>query len=416
MNHQEFENYLTLLSSLLQLRGEQREAIAGELRAHLEDRLDELLARGIDRDEAVRLALEEFGDAAGLAANFSLLVRNRRRRWIVKMTSYTTAALVLLALGLMAIWPEHRPGPAPQRAVAQNPVQPIDLEAKDKPAIPPFPEAKSATKVTRSVVGGDNALEERLSRRLTVDFVDTPLSDVLGFLAETSEVQMFVNRRAFADEGLELDEQITISLRDVRLDLLLDLVLDQATSGGATYVERDGILIISTVAMLDGATEVRVYNCRDLLALEMPKTAGSAAAGAEGAGFGEMGMGAPGMMGGAPGGMAMPAGGMMGGGMGGGGMGDGMGGQGMPIGGGLPERPMTVEERRADTLSRLIMTAVKPDSWQDQGGYGTISSYNGLFVVNHNAKTHKQIENVLRMLREAAGIEQQKAAKTISKR
>jgi hypothetical protein len=388
MNHQEFENYLTLLSSLLQLRGEQREAIAGELRAHLEDRLDELLARGIDRDEAVRLALEEFGDAAGLAANFSLLVRNRRRRWIVKMTSYTTAALVLLALGLMAIWPEHRPGPAPQRAVAQNPVQPIDLEAKDKPAIPPFPEAKTATKVTRSVVGGDNALEERLSRRLTVDFIDTPLKDVLAFLAETSEVQMFVNRRAFADEGLELESQITISLRDVRLDLLLDLVLDQATSGGATYVERDGILIISTVAMLDGATEVRVYNCRDLLALEMPKTAGSAAAGGEGAGFGmEMGMG-----------------------------GGGMGGDGMPIGGMPAERPMTVEERRADTLSRLIMTAVKPDSWQDQGGYGTISSYNGLFVVNHNAKTHKQIENVLRMLREAAGIEQQKTAKTISKR
>lgn len=397
MNHQEFDNYLTLLSSLLQLRGEQREAIAGELRAHLEDRLDDLLARGVDRDEAVRLALEEFGDAAGLAANFSLLVRNRRRRWIVKMTSYTTAALVLLALGLMAIWPEHRPGPAPQRAVAQNPVQPIDREAKEKSAIPPFPEPQSSTKVTRSVVGGDNALEEKLSCRLTVDFVDTPLSDVLGFLAETSEVQMFVNRRAFADEGLELDAQITISLREVRLDLLLDLVLDQATSGGATYVERDGILIISTVAMLDGATEVRVYNCRDLLALEMPKTAGSAAGG-EGAGFGAMGMGAP------PG--------MMGGGMGG----DGMGGQGMPIGGMPAERPLTVEERRADTLSRLIMTAVKPDSWQDQGGYGTISSYNGLFVVNHNAKTHKQIENVLRMLREAAGIDQQKTAKTISKR
>jgi hypothetical protein len=329
----------------------------------------------------------------------------------MKMTSYTTAALVLLALGLMAIWPEHRPGPAPQRAVAQNPVQPIDREAKEKSAIPPFPEPQSSTKVTRSVVGGDNALEDKLSRRLTVDFVDTPLSDVLGFLAETSDVQMFVNRRAFADEGLELDAQITISLREVRLDLLLDLVLDQATSGGATYVERDGILIISTVAMLDGATEVRVYNCRDLLALEMPKTAGSAAGG-EGAGFGEMGMGAPpGMMGGAVPGMGMEdgMGGMPGDYTGGGGMG-------MPIGGMPAGRPMTVEERRADTLSRLIMTAVKPDSWQDQGGYGTISSYNGLFVINHNAKTHKQIENVLRMLREAAGIEQQKTTKTISKR
>jgi hypothetical protein len=117
------------------------------------------------------------------------------------------------------------------------------------------------------------------------------------------------------------------------------------------------------------------------------------------------------MMGGAVPGMGMEdgMGGMPGDYTGGGGMG-------MPIGGMPAGRPMTVEERRADTLSRLIMTAVKPDSWQDQGGYGTISSYNGLFVINHNAKTHKQIENVLRMLREAAGIEQQKTTKTISKR
>ena len=121
MDNREFDNYLTLLSSVLQLRGEQREAIAGELKAHLEDRLDDLLARGLDRDAAVKIALEEFGDAAGLANNFSLLVRNRRRRWLVKVTSFSTAALVLLALGLIAIWPEHRPGPGPARAIAQNP-------------------------------------------------------------------------------------------------------------------------------------------------------------------------------------------------------------------------------------------------------------------------------------------------------
>ena len=71
---------------------------------------------------------------------------------------------------------------------------------------------------------------------------------------------------------------------------------------------------------------------------------------------------------------------------------------------------MTEAERRAEALKQLIQTAVKPDSWAEQGSFGTISEYNGLLVINHNTKTHKQIDNVLKMLREAAGLEQTKTA------
>ena len=99
MSDREFDNYLALLAKLLRLDGQQREAIAGELRAHLEDRLDELLARGVPRDEAVKLALEEFGDAAGLAAEFGSISRNRRRRWLMRVTTFSAAAIVLVAAG-----------------------------------------------------------------------------------------------------------------------------------------------------------------------------------------------------------------------------------------------------------------------------------------------------------------------------
>lgn len=105
-------------------------------------------------------------------------------------------------------------------------------------------------------------------------------------------------------------------------------------------------------------------------------------------------------------------GGGVGGGFGGGGMGGGVGGMGGAV---ACEGPLNEEGRRAVALKTLIQTAVKPDSWQDQGGYGTISDYNGLLVINHTGKTHKQIENVLKMLREAAGLEQGKATK-VSKR
>ena len=82
----------------------------------------------------------------------------------------------------------------------------------------------------------------------------------------------------------------------------------------------------------------------------------------------------------------------------------GMGGMGLGGGGGEASPPRTDEEIRAERLMHLITTAVKPDSWQDMGGFGTISEYKGLIVINHNSRTHKEVDNVLKMLREAAGL------------
>jgi hypothetical protein len=413
MDHREFDNYLTLLSSLLRIRGEQRAVIAQELRAHLEDRLDDLLARGVDRDTAVQLALEEFGDAAGLAANFSLLVRNRRRRWIVKVTSFSTVALVLLALGLMAIWPEHRPGPAPPRAVAQNAGQPPkDTGDGNAPGANPAGPGRVAT---AKPADEGSLLDEKLAQRHSAEFVETPLKDVLEYLAENSEVQIFINRKAIESEGLAVDVPISMNLKNVRLDMLLDLILEQAaTDGSLTYVERDGILIVSTTANLEGASEVRVYNCRDLLTEAprndkratgvpmIPGTPGGAAPA-----YPPAPAAAPPGASGPPAGYA-PAPGMGGIGGGGGGFGGGFGGEGM---GGGPMIPLTEAQQRAESLKRLLQTAVKPASWSDVGGIGTISEYNGLIVINHDAKTHQQVENVLKMLREAAGLEPSKTAK-----
>ncbi len=81
----------------------------------------------------------------------------------------------------------------------------------------------------------------------------------------------------------------------------------------------------------------------------------------------------------------------------------GMGGMGGGMGRSRPE-PTTDHERRAARLMDLIVTAVDPGSWQDTGGFGTISEYEGLIVVNHNARTHKKIDHVLSMLRQAAGM------------
>lgn len=62
-------------------------------------------------------------------------------------------------------------------------------------------------------------------------------------------------------------------------------------------------------------------------------------------------------------------------------------------------------ENHADALIDLMTTNVDPESWQEVGGPGSVSAYHGLIVVTQTARTHKKIERVLDMLREAAGLE-----------
>ncbi len=436
MSQQEFDTYLSLLCRLLRIAPQQREQVAEEFRAHMEDRLDELLAKGMDREAAVKLALEEFGDAAGLAAQIALISQGRRKRWIMRIGTVSVVGLAAAVLLTVALWPQGVQVQGPQ-VVAQT-----DEKPKVSDEAP-----KAEARAIRSI-------EDALSQRIDADYPEVPFKDVLAELQERTQIQIYINRKAIGATDVSLDAPVTINLKNVRVDMVLDLILEQAGDDNLAYVERDGILIISTSDALSGASEVKVYNCRDLLSMTSPVPGGGMMRGPRMPGVpgggnlelpGLQGVGEPKhgeaepprnpppggsgpkaprskgsppagtaepevpkgiapQLGGAapavagtPGGVggAMPGGGMGGAGMGGMGMGGGMGGG--PI-------PRTEEEVAAERLMSLITTAVKPDSWSEMGGFGTISEYRGLIVINHNARTHKEVENVLKMLREAAGL------------
>ena len=127
MPAEEFDAYLRALSSLLRLEPAQRAELADEFRDHLETRLEELTAAGVPRARAVETALEEFGDAAGLASHFTsqhrFRVRRRRRKALGKFVMKTLpAAAALAVLGAVA-WLAAPPNPVlapPAPAVAQD--------------------------------------------------------------------------------------------------------------------------------------------------------------------------------------------------------------------------------------------------------------------------------------------------------
>jgi hypothetical protein len=382
MSDRDFENYLTLLSSLLRLEGKQRAAIAEELRSHLEDRLDELTARGVPHDQAIKQALAEFGDAAGLAGQFVNISRNRKRRWLMRLTTFSIAATLLLAASLTLLWPARNAAPGLADLVAQ--------------------EANTATQKTAAPeqLSDEPTLEEKLNLRLDVDFVDTPLKDAITYLQDHTGIQFVLRTKKLEEAAVSPDAPVNRTLKKVRVSTLLDLLLDELE---LTYVDKDDLLLITTPEDAESTLQIRVYDCRDLLAMPAPPGADKfivppSRSGMSGGMFAvEDKVATPSS---APTSQPQPnpqGGGM--GGLGGGGLGN--------------TKPISEHDLRADRLMDIIMNNVDADAWDQVGGPGSISEYNGLIVVTQTAEVHKRVERLLDMLREAAGLEVPKTGKVV---
>src|SRR6202035_1611219 len=65
-------------------------------------------------------ALDEFGDAAVLAAHFTTIARLKRRRFLMRLSLGSVGALTAALLIVFAFWPENRAVRGPERVVAQE--------------------------------------------------------------------------------------------------------------------------------------------------------------------------------------------------------------------------------------------------------------------------------------------------------
>lgn len=368
MSEHEFEAYLALLGRLLKLKPRQRAEIADELRDHLEERRQELLAEGLPSEQATVRAVEELGDAASLALEFTKFAHQRRRRWIMRIAAGSGIALAIGLFYALAYWPSSPTLNAPPQVVAQAP------RVAENAALP------GETKRGES----PSVVEQKLEKQLTtVEFVDVPVVDALAFLAGQTGVDVLIDHRLksrLEEEGLALDAPITIQLRHTELSAraVLQLILEQSDLDHiAGYTVRDGYVFITDKAETD---QIKVYNVRDLVAGVSPAADPAAAMGGAMAG--------PAMMAGMPSGAAPSEGGGFGslGGMGGG------------IGFATPQPGDTL-------LAQVIRATIRTDSWVDAGGEGSIAEYNGLLIVKHSPQVHREIEQLLQLMRTANGQE-----------
>lgn len=248
MDDKEFENYLAILGGMLRLSKRQRRAMSCELRDHLLEHVGMLVQSGWKREDAICKALEEFGDAAAVAAGFSRLLRERKRRWIMRMTIGSAAMIGLLAVGVYL----YNAQVAPLPAVAQGAGPAGDIggggglgggQPSDGGAAPPSEGSLPNEPMSDAAEAADQATKRALQSLMDVEFVDTPLEEVVSYLASQGHFQFYFDRRSLMDAGIGADTPVNISLKQVPAEMVLDLMLHEME---LVYRIRHGVLLIMT--------------------------------------------------------------------------------------------------------------------------------------------------------------------------
>ncbi|HEY3321752.1 MAG TPA: hypothetical protein VGP72_14875 [Planctomycetota bacterium] len=100
-------------------------------------------------------------------------------------------------------------------------------------------------------------IRKRLQRKVTFEFVDTPLDEAISFLRSMANVTMIIDPKVLAGGA----PAINLRVQDMSLDLALEWILKLAD---LEYALRDSAIYIAKGTSLIEAVELRIYDVSDL--------------------------------------------------------------------------------------------------------------------------------------------------------
>ena len=277
---------------------------------------------------------------------------------------------------------------------AMIPYRKLLVYPSDWPELSKMREAEARTGQSSA----DRALYKRLAETTPAfSAQNTSFADVVHELRRQTAANIVVNWSAIASAGISKQAPISLTLRDVTFQTVLDNVLTQAQgSSGAKlgYNISGGVLTISTTNQLAQQVVTRTYSVQDLLVPIMTFTniptfnLGQSTQNNSG--------------------VSITAGqtsnvntnnnnnNLFGGGGGGG-----NGGQGQ---GNLFSK--TQQKKSIKKLEKLIESIVDRNSWTANGGtIGSIRNLSGQFVITQTPANQEKVHNLLDQLREAHSVE-----------
>ncbi len=114
--------------------------------------------------------------------------------------------------------------------------------------------------------GEPTAAERKILKALDspteLEYIETPLSDVVDFLRDYHHIEIQIDARSMADAGLDPEEPITRDLKKISLRSALRLLLDPL---GMEYVLDDDVLLLTTFEDVEDRMMPRVYPIDDLI-------------------------------------------------------------------------------------------------------------------------------------------------------
>ncbi len=245
----------------------------------------------------------------------------------------------------------------------------------------------------------EREIERRLSLPISLDFKDQTLKNVLDDLRELTGINIVPDMPALEAENISLDRPITMHLEGVSTKSALTLILHQAH---LIYVIADEVVKVTTEAYARGKLVTKTYQVADLIIPVENHTPSDSTnvtkildrmvnqpASMQTTGAtpylnpNSMRTGTP--VGAPAGGSAPPA----------------------PAPTTTPEKGRAPGQTLEDVLIKMITSTIKPESWGDMGGPGTIEFFplGMALVINQTPDIQEQVAELLAALRRLQDME-----------
>ncbi len=105
--------------------------------------------------------------------------------------------------------------------------------------------------------GWKSDIKKKLQRKVSFEFIDTPLEEAIGFLRSLAQVTMVLDPKV-----VQGAPAINLRVSDMSLDLALEWILKMAE---LDYVLQDQAIFISKTDKLTQAVEMKIYDVSDLV-------------------------------------------------------------------------------------------------------------------------------------------------------
>jgi hypothetical protein len=108
----------------------------------------------------------------------------------------------------------------------------------------------------------EKKIQEALKQPTQIEFVETPLRDVVDYLKDLHKIEIQLDTAALKDANVDENTPVTKNLKGISLRSALKLLLDELQ---LRYVVRDEVLLITSPGKADELMTTKVYPVTDLV-------------------------------------------------------------------------------------------------------------------------------------------------------